>query len=102
MLPYIQVICENPDRDTTGKKLEEIRAEIESLASVEENLDAKLEMRKKQFHVMIHSIQELQRLLDEDNGNGSASGSGRADLSQRTSSLDTSNVSSTQGEEMET
>lgn len=37
------------------------------MKEMEDALDEKLEMRKKQFHVLVHSIHELQRLLDLDN-----------------------------------
>ena len=55
-----KVICKNPDRETLGNKLEEIKAEIERLKKAEDALDEKLEMRKKHFHVMINSIHQLQ------------------------------------------
>ncbi|TRY80128.1 hypothetical protein TCAL_10038 [Tigriopus californicus] len=84
-------ICKNPDRNTTGKKLEEIQAEINTLRLMEDALDEKLEMRKKQFHVLVHSIHELQRLLDVDNEDYLApvmESKTKADI------LNTSNVSS--------
>ncbi len=56
----LQVISENPDRETLGNNLKEVQEELEQLKEVEEGLDEKLEMRKKSFHVMIHSIQQLQ------------------------------------------
>ena len=61
-----QVICKNPDRATTGKKLTDVEAEIARLETEEQILDAKLETRKKQFYVLVHSIQQLQEMLDED------------------------------------
>ncbi len=54
------MISQNPDRATLGNKLNEVQEELEQLKEVEEALDEKLEMRKKAFHVMIHSIQQLQ------------------------------------------
>ena len=61
-----QVICKYPDRATTGKKLTDVEAEIARLETEEQILDAKLETRKKQFYVLVHSIQQLQEMLDED------------------------------------
>ena len=61
-----QVICKNLDRATTGKKLTDVEAEIARLETEEQILDAKLETRKKQFYVLVHSIQQLQEMLDED------------------------------------
>ena len=60
------MICKNPDRATTGKKLTDVEAEIARLETEEQILDAKLETRKKQFYVLVHSIQQLQEMLDED------------------------------------
>ncbi len=58
-------LCKNPDRATTSKKLEELDAEIKILEGEEEALDAKLETRKKQFHGLVHTIHQLQALLEE-------------------------------------
>ena len=69
MTPFFwkfQVICKHPDRATTGKKLTDVEAEIARLETEEQVLDAKLETRKKQFYVLVHSIQQLQEMLDED------------------------------------
>ena len=77
-----KVICQNPDREATGRKLEEVREELEQLKGVEEALDEKLEMRKKSFHVLVHSIHQLQAMLakeeEEDGGGGAASSSSAA------------------------
>lgn len=43
-----------------------MEAEIARLETEEQILDAKLETRKKQFYVLVHSIQQLQEMLDED------------------------------------
>lgn len=61
-----KIINENPDRETQGKKIEEIKAEIESYKATEAALEDKLESRKKQFHVLVKSILDLQALLEED------------------------------------
>lgn len=64
-----KIINENPDRATQGKKIEDITAEIENLKATETALENKLEGRKKQFHVLVKSILDLQALLDEDGDN---------------------------------
>ena len=61
-----KVINENPDRETQDRKIEEIKAEIESYKATEAALEDKLESRKKQFHVLVKSIMDLQALLEED------------------------------------
>jgi len=62
-----KVISKNPDRQTQGKKIEDVKAELDDLKAAEDALEAKLESRKKQFHVLVQSIHNLQALLDEDN-----------------------------------
>ena len=64
-----KIINENPDRATQGQKIEDITAEIENLKATETVLENKLEGRKKQFHVLVKSILDLQALLDEDGDN---------------------------------
>jgi len=62
-----KVINKNPDRLTQGKKIDDVKAELDDLKTAEDALEAKLESRKKQFHVLVQSIHNLQALLDEDN-----------------------------------
>merc|ERR1712083_503442 len=62
-----KVISKNPYRSTQGKKIEDVKAELDDLKTAEDALEAKLESRKKQFHVLVQSIHNLQALLDEDN-----------------------------------
>ena len=61
-----KVINKNPDRATQGLKIEDIKAELEVLKAAEASLEDKLESRKKQFHVLVQSIHNLQALLEED------------------------------------
>ena len=85
-----QVICKNPDRATTGKKLTDVEAEIARLETEEQILDAKLETRKKQFYVLVHSIQQLQEMLDEDDDDV---GGGEVSKSSDAEAADTSQAS---------
>jgi len=62
-----KVINKNPDRATQEKKIEDVQTDIEKLKAKEAALEDKLESRKKQFHVLIQSIHNLQALLNEDN-----------------------------------
>ena len=62
-----KVINKNPDRATQGRKIEDVKAELDNLKATEEALETKLESRKKQFNVLVQSIHNLQALLDEDN-----------------------------------
>ena len=49
------------------RKIEDVKAELDNLKATEDALETKLESRKKQFHVLVQSIHNLQALLDEDN-----------------------------------
>ena len=62
-----KVINKNPDRATQEKKIEDVQTDIEKLKAKEAALEDKLESRKKQFHVLIQSIHNLQALMNEDN-----------------------------------
>ncbi|XP_063995665.1 THO complex subunit 7 homolog [Diachasmimorpha longicaudata] len=60
-----EIINEQPDRQETNKKLETLKEELGNLKEKSERLEHKLEMRRKQFHVLISSIHSLQNMLDE-------------------------------------
>ncbi|XP_014296045.1 THO complex subunit 7 homolog [Microplitis mediator] len=60
-----KVINEQPDRKETNLKLETLKQELGFLKEKSEQLEHKLEMRRKQFHVLISSIHSLQEMLDE-------------------------------------
>jgi THO complex subunit 7 len=54
-----KAIKEFPDRQTTETRLAEIEAELEKSRQEEEALDEKLLQRKKQFHLLIHTIHQV-------------------------------------------
>ena len=60
-----KVINEQPDRQETNERLASLRQELGSLKDKSEQLERKLAMRRKQFHVLISSIHSLQGMLDE-------------------------------------
>ena len=64
-----KVIMTHPDRDTSEARIEQLKAEQLQLEEKEVKLDQKLDIRKKQFHVLVSSIHQMQDLLanDEDN-----------------------------------
>ncbi|XP_014253977.1 THO complex subunit 7 homolog [Cimex lectularius] len=61
-----KVINEQQDRKETNEKLEKLRSELETLEVKYNQLESKLDMRRKQFHVLFASLHQLQVLLDED------------------------------------
>lgn len=61
-----KVIQQHPDRHETLKQLEALDKELQQLSHIKENVEDKLELRKKQFHVLLSTIQELQQTLEND------------------------------------
>ncbi|XP_059385367.1 THO complex subunit 7 homolog [Carassius carassius] len=61
-----RVIKQHPDRHETLKQLEALEKELQQLSHIKENVEDKLELRKKQFHVLLTTIQELQQTLEND------------------------------------
>lgn len=60
-----KVISEQPDRKQTLERLSTLKTELASLESTKQELESRLALRKKQFHVLVASIHQLQALLDE-------------------------------------
>ena len=87
-------INQYPSREVTGKNIEDIQTELARLTEEEERLDSKLQMRKNQFHVLVHSIHQLQALLDKEEEMSSASDALINGHSTTEEELNTSNVSS--------
>ncbi|XP_071960278.1 THO complex subunit 7 homolog [Antedon mediterranea] len=61
-----KVIQKQPDRKDTMKKLKDLDDNLKALDETKISLEEKLENRQKQFHVLINSVLELQRILEED------------------------------------
>ncbi|XP_057394621.1 THO complex subunit 7 homolog [Balaenoptera acutorostrata] len=61
-----KVIQRHPDRHETLKELEALGKELEHLSHIKESVDDKLELRRKQFHVLHSVLHELQQTLEND------------------------------------
>merc|ERR1719310_506725 len=61
-----KVITTHPDRETSQNRIEQLEAEQKLLEEKEVKLEEKLDIRKKQFHVLVSSIHQLQDLLSAD------------------------------------
>ncbi|XP_071455046.1 THO complex subunit 7 homolog [Hetaerina americana] len=73
------VISAQPDRRETAKRLAGLKAELRALEETREMLDCKLDVRRKQFHVLVATIHQLQSMLDEGtSGSGPNQGNGRS------------------------
>lgn len=60
------IIQTQPDRKTNQEKLSLLRQDLEASESECHKLEIKLELRRKQFHLLVSTIQGLQQLLNED------------------------------------
>ncbi|XP_037048696.1 THO complex subunit 7 homolog [Bradysia coprophila] len=60
-----KIISQQPDRRKTTEKLEVLKKDLNELGNTRRQLEAKMEMRKNEFSVLMRSIQELQNKLDD-------------------------------------
>ncbi|XP_060571654.1 THO complex subunit 7 homolog [Ruditapes philippinarum] len=63
-----KVIQQQPDRQDTTRKLQDVDEDLKQLEETKQKLEQKLDLRRKQFHVLISAIHELQSMLEEDEG----------------------------------
>ncbi|KAM3846914.1 THO complex subunit 7 isoform 1-T3 [Vipera latastei] len=61
-----KLIQKHPDRHETLKQLEALGKELQHLSHIKESVEDKLELRRKQFHVLLSTIHELQQTLEND------------------------------------
>lgn len=61
-----KIINEHPDRLASIDRIAALEKEQSVLKSTKAQLGRKLEQRRRQFHLMVTSIHQLQALLDED------------------------------------
>jgi len=63
-----KVILEHPDRPNSLARIESIKEDEITLRNKEKMLEEKLGQRKKQFHLLISTIHQLQTLIGEEDG----------------------------------
>jgi len=63
-----KVILEHPDRPSSLARIESIKEDELALRNKEKMLEEKLGQRKKQFHLLISTIHQLQTLISEEDG----------------------------------
>ncbi|XP_067133709.1 THO complex subunit 7 homolog [Centruroides vittatus] len=61
-----KVIEVQPDRKGTMGKLEQLNQDIRALQKMKDDVDTKLEKRRKQFQVLLSAVYEMQQLIKED------------------------------------
>ncbi|EDO43898.1 predicted protein [Nematostella vectensis] len=59
-------ITKHPERQETTRQISELEKDLNSLTETKESLVSKLELRKKQFYLLINTIHELQRMIDDE------------------------------------
>jgi len=59
-------ICELPERKETYREIEEQNKQIQAVQEELNNTSSKLDLRSKQFQLLMYSIHELQRTLEEE------------------------------------
>lgn len=60
-----QSIKEQPARKDTDKKLADLEAELKELREESTSLEQRLDLRRKQFHVLVSSANQLRAMLDD-------------------------------------
>lgn len=61
-----KVITERPEREATLSRLAKINEELQELKRTTERLDAKLDVRQKQFRVLMVTLRDLQAMLEAE------------------------------------
>eukprot|EP01027_Heterolobosea_sp_BB2_P010600 GEZU01015538.1.p1 GENE.GEZU01015538.1~~GEZU01015538.1.p1 ORF type:complete len:170 (-),score=40.19 GEZU01015538.1:11-520(-) len=72
-------ILQVPDRASQTREMEALEKELQALENENAQLSEKLDLRKKQFHLLLHTIRALEQELDEKEGDvvaASVSGGG--------------------------
>lgn len=68
--PPFQVIQEQPPRTQSLEKIAELERKLRTLVAKRKTLKLKLELRKKQFHLLVQCVHQLQDSLQRVDGYG--------------------------------
>lgn len=74
-----QLIEEQPDRKKTEKQIETIKKEIDKLIQKKTKMETKFEKRRNDFSLLMYTIHELEKQLEENNSSGSSSSESEAE-----------------------
>lgn len=74
------VIKEKPERRETLKKIADLKAKLGESRALKSELSAKIDLRKKQFHVVMVSLDELSRLIAAEETKEKSAPSGTASV----------------------
>ncbi|KAH8395662.1 hypothetical protein KR222_005787, partial [Zaprionus bogoriensis] len=67
------LIEEQPDRKGTEKQIETIKKEIDKLTQKKIKMETKFQKRRNDFTLLMYTIHELEKQLEENNSSGSSS-----------------------------
>jgi len=60
------IVLQQPDRLGTESQITDLGKDVEEMQDTEQQLIARLNLRKKQFHALMTSIHQLKSVLDEE------------------------------------
>ena len=61
-----QVIQQHPPRQESEEKIAQLKEKLQTLLTTRDALSSKLELRRKQFHLLMHSIHQLQDMMSSE------------------------------------
>ena len=56
---FVQVIQKHPPRDESQQKISELERKLQKLSDKRNQLQLKLELRRKQFHLLVQCVHQL-------------------------------------------
>ena len=62
------MIQQHPPRQESHDKIAELQTRLQTLHENGESLDSKLELRRKQLCLLVHSIHQMQETLSKEEG----------------------------------
>ena len=62
----MQVIQQHPPRQESEEKIAQLKEKLQILTSTRDALSSKLELRRKQFHLLMHSIHQLEDMMSSE------------------------------------
>ncbi|EGG14672.1 hypothetical protein DFA_10930 [Cavenderia fasciculata] len=71
-LALYKLINEKNTTDQTEKEIQQVKKELDAILDQNDTTSAKLDLRSKQFQLLLHTVQELEKSLDDEMVNPSA------------------------------
>ena len=63
---YVQVIQQHPPRDESQQKISELERKLTKLSEKRNQLQLKLELRRKQFHLLVQCVHQLGSEIQQE------------------------------------